>query len=391
MSEQAYMSRAISLARLGEGYVHPNPMVGAVIVKEGRIIGEGYHKRYGFPHAERNAIASLSESARGATLYVTLEPCAHYGKTPPCTEAIIEQGIAKVVIGSADPNPKVAGKGVEKLLSAGIEVVEGFMREECDALNPVFFHYITTKTPYVIMKTAQTLDGKIATKRGASKWITGEEARREVHSLRFACMAVMVGIGTVLADDPLLTCRLPGGKNPLRVICDSSLRIPLSSRVVETAGQVDTLIALSNPNYPMGEIGLKNLPPEEKMAPEETMAPEEKMAPKEKMEALLKAGVRLVNLPDEAGRVDLRSLMSYLGEAKVDSVLLEGGGTLNEAALRSGIVQEYRLFLAPKVFGGAGVSPVSGEGVDLVDEAFLFTLEEMKRVGEDVMLRYKRR
>ena len=376
MTEQEYMSRAISLARLGEGFAHPNPMVGAVIVKDGHIIGEGYHKKRGCPHAERNAIAALSESARGATMYVTLEPCAHYGKTPPCTEAIIEQGIAKVVIGSSDPNPKVAGKGVAALRLAGIEVVEGFMREECDALNPVFFHYITTKTPYVILKTAQTLDGKIATKTGASKWITGEEARQEVQYLRFACMAIMVGIGTVLADDPLLTCRLPGGKNPLRVICDSSLRVPLSSRIVQTAGEVDTLFAFANPIYPIGPIHLEDISEGEGG---------------EKMAALLQAGARLVNLPDGSGKVDLRRLMAFLGQQEVDSVLLEGGGSLNEAALKAGIVQEYRLYLAPKVFGGAGISPVRGEGVSLPEEAYLFSLQEVRRVGEDVLLRYKSR
>ena len=203
-TETVYMKRAIELALEGEGYVNPNPMVGAVIVKDGRIIGEGYHRRYGELHAERNAIASLTESAEGATIYVTLEPCCHYGKTPPCTEAIIENKLSRVVIGSKDPNPLVAGKGVKRLREAGIEVIEDFLRDECDELNPVFFHYITTGLPYVVLKYAMTMDGKIATRTGASKWITGEEARGEVQRLRHKYSAIMAGIGTVLADDPLL-------------------------------------------------------------------------------------------------------------------------------------------------------------------------------------------
>ncbi|HAE80491.1 MAG TPA: bifunctional diaminohydroxyphosphoribosylaminopyrimidine deaminase/5-amino-6-(5-phosphoribosylamino)uracil reductase RibD, partial [Lachnoclostridium sp.] len=212
VQDEYYMRRAIALAKKGEGWCHPNPMVGAVIVKEGRIIGEGYHARRGELHAERNAIKSLTESAAGAAIYVTLEPCCHYGRTPPCTEAILEQGITRVVIGSRDPNPKVAGKGAAILREAGLTVEEDFLKEECDALNPVFFHYITTKTPYVVMKYAMTMDGKIAAKTGDSKWITGEAARERVQEMRHACMGIMAGIGTVLADDPLLTCRTPGGR-----------------------------------------------------------------------------------------------------------------------------------------------------------------------------------
>ena len=237
------MLRAIQLAKKGEGWTNPNPMVGAVIVKDGRIIGEGYHKKCGELHAERNAIASLTESAEGATIYVTLEPCCHYGKTPPCTEAIIEQKIKKVVIGSRDPNPKVAGKGAQILRESGITVVQDFMREECDRLNPVFFHYITTKTPYVVMKYAMTLDGKIATKTGASKWITGEPARQEVQHMRHRYMGIMAGIGTVLADDPMLNVRVEGWKSPVRIVCDSSLRIPLDSQIVRSAKEYRTIVA----------------------------------------------------------------------------------------------------------------------------------------------------
>ena len=243
MTDQEYMLRAIQLAKKGEGWTNPNPMVGAVIVKDGKIIGEGYHKKYGELHAERNAIASLTEPAEGAVIYVTLEPCCHHGKTPPCTEAIIEQKIRKVVIGSRDPNPKVAGKGVQMLREAGVTVVEDFMREECDQLNPVFFHYITTKTPYVVMKYAMTLDGKIATKTGASKWITGESARKEVQHMRHQYMGIMAGIGTVLADDPMLNVRVEGWKSPVRIVCDSKLRIPPGSQIVKSAEKYRTIVA----------------------------------------------------------------------------------------------------------------------------------------------------
>ena len=246
MTDQEYMLRAIQLAKKGEGWTNPNPMVGAVIVKDGKIIGEGYHKKYGELHAERNAIASLTESAEGAVIYVTLEPCCHHGKTPPCTEAIIEQKIRKVVIGSRDPNPKVAGKGVQMLREAGVTVVEDFMREECDQLNPVFFHYITTKTPYVVMKYAMTLDGKIATKTGASKWITGESARKEVQHMRHQYMGIMAGIGTVLADDPMLNVRVEGWKSPVRIVCDSKLRIPPGSQIVKSAEKYRTIVAYAD-------------------------------------------------------------------------------------------------------------------------------------------------
>ena len=242
LTDKEYMLRAISLAKKGEGWTNPNPMVGAVIVKDGRIIGEGYHKKYGELHAERNAFASLKESAKGATMYVTMEPCCHYGKTPPCTQAIIEHKIGKVVIGSKDPNPKVSGKGVQILKEAGISVVEDFLREECDKLNPIFFHYIKTKTPYVVMKYAMTLDGKIATKTGESKWVTGKEAREEVQHMRHRYMGIMVGIGTVLADDPMLNVRAKDKKSPVRIICDSKLKIKEDSQIVKTAFNQRTIV-----------------------------------------------------------------------------------------------------------------------------------------------------
>ena len=382
------MRRAMELAKKGEGWCHPNPMVGVVVVKEGRIIGEGYHAKRGEAHAERNALASLTEDARGATIYVTLEPCCHYGRTPPCTEAILEHGLARVVIGSRDPNPKVAGKGAAILRNAGLQVEEDFLREECDALNPVFFHYITEKTPYVIMKYAMTLDGKIAAKTGDSKWITGEAAREAVQGMRHACMGIMAGIGTVLADDPLFTCRLPGGRNPVRIICDSRLRILLESQLVKTAKEVPVILACAMPE----------LPRKERIVSQAGNLRDNPLA--EKIRALDRAGVRIWNLPREKDRagdagsapeVDLEALMKRLGEEEIDSVLLEGGGTLNESALRAGIVHEIRAFLAPKIFGGQAKTPVEGIGVEHPEEASFWTLADMECIGEDLMLTYRRR
>ena len=361
MTDQEYMFRAIQLAKKGEGWTNPNPMVGAVIVKDGRIIGEGYHKKCGELHAERNAIASLTESAEGATIYVTLEPCCHYGKTPPCTEAIIEQKIKKVVIGSRDPNPKVAGKGAQILRESGITVVQDFMREECDRLNPVFFHYITTKTPYVVMKYAMTLDGKIATKTGASKWITGEPARQEVQHMRHRYMGIMAGIGTVLADDPMLNVRVEGWKSPVRIVCDSSLRIPLDSQIVRSAKEYRTIVAYAGR--------------------------EENEEITEKIERLHAKGVNTVCCPDEKGQIDLKKLMTYLGNEGIDSILLEGGGTLNWSALESGIVQQVQAYIAPKLFGGRDAkAPIEGAGVPFPDAAFRLKNSRLEQLGKDFLI-----
>lgn len=359
MTDRDFMKRAIELAKLGEGWTNPNPMVGAVIVKDGRIIGEGYHKKCGELHAERNAIASLKESAQGATMYVTLEPCCHYGKTPPCTEAILEQKIARVVIGSRDPNPKVSGKGAEILRQSGVIVEEDFMREECDKLNPVFFHYISKKTPYVVMKYAMTLDGKIATKTGDSKWITGEKARNEVQLMRHKYMGIMVGIETVLADNPMLNTRIEGKKSPVRIVCDSRLRIPLDCRICKTAGEYKTIVAYSKEN-------------------------------EEKKNKLKEMGIEPVQCSGEDGKVDIKKLMEYLGQQGIDSILLEGGGTLNDSAIRAGIVHKLMVFVAPKLFGGKeSKTPVSGIGVSTPAEAAMMKLESVKQIDGDLLLEYE--
>ena len=356
--KQEYMRRAVELAKLGIGKVNPNPLVGAVIVKEGRIIGEGYHAKYGELHAERHAFSRLTEEAEGAEMYVTLEPCCHYGKQPPCTQAIIEHGIKKVFVGSDDPNALVAGKGVQALREAGVEVVTQVMKEECDALNPVFFHFITTKTPYVLTKYAMTMDGKIACDTGKSQWITGEEARSHVQETRDALMGIMVGIQTIISDNPRLTCRIPGGRNPIRIICDSHLRIPMEAEVVQTAKKMKTVVA--------------------------TVSSEQ-----EKISALGEAGVKVLITDSADGKVDLQDLMQKLGQEKIDSILLEGGGTLNQSALQSGIVNHIQIYLAPKIFGGTGkYTPVSGIGVKEPDEAYLLINRKIGIFGEDILLDY---
>ncbi len=368
MEEEKYMRRAIELAKLGIGKVNPNPLVGAVIVKDGKIISEGYHKVYGDLHAERNAFQNLSnpEDARGAEMYVTLEPCCHQGKQPPCTDAIIEHGISKVYVGSNDPNELVAGKGIQILKDAGIQVVTEFLKEECDALNPVFFHYITTKTPFVQMKYAMTLDGKIATRTGHSTWVSGEASRARVQETRNALKGIMVGIGTVLNDDPRLTCRIPGGRNPIRIICDSKLRIPLSSNVVTTANEVPTIVATIPPHAEYNRFW------------------------HEQKEALEREGVEILIAEEIDGRLDLNDLMKKLGEKQIDGILLEGGSTLNYAALQAGIVNRIETYVAPKFFGGAGFfTPVGGEGVELATEAFPCKLVSCEQVGEDVLLTYE--
>lgn len=356
MNDSDYMRRAIFLAKKAEGFTSPNPLVGAVIVKDSRIIGEGYHRKYGELHAERDALRSCTESPKGADIYVTLEPCCHYGKQPPCTEAIIEAGIKRVVVGSRDPNPLVHGKGNEMLQSHGITVETDFLREECDAMNYVFFHYITTKTPYVVMKYAMTMDGKIAAYTGDSKWVTGTEARKRVHEDRHRYSAIMAGVGTVLADDPSLTCRLEGKKSPVRIICDSKLRTPLSSTVVETANEVRTVIATTCTDT-------------------------------SRHEPYINKGCEIITVNERDGHTDLRELMKKLGEKKIDSVLLEGGGTLNWSAVSQGIINRVQTYIAPKIIGGEGaLSPVRGAGYERMNQALKLSHRSIEKLGEDYLI-----
>lgn len=373
MPEEKYMRRAIELAKKGSGHVNPNPLVGAVIVRDGEIIGEGYHECYGQLHAERNAIANAKKrgnSLEGSTIYVTLEPCCHYGKTPPCTEAIIEEKIARVVVGSDDPNPLVSGKGFQMLREKGIEVIPHFLKEECDAMNHVFFHYIRTGTPYVAMKYAMTMDGKIACYTGDSKWVTGEESRAHVQILRNHYKGIMAGIGTVLADDPMLNCRIEGGRDPIRIIADSHLRIPMDSQLVRTAGQQPLIVAC--------------LPD----------ADEEKAAQLQEkgVEVLRIPGVTTADITEEQKEViSLPVLMKELGARKIDGILLEGGGQLNESALQAGIVDRIYCYIAPKIFGGAQAkTPVEGQGLTRAADAWQFNRIGMQEFGQDILLEYEK-
>jgi diaminohydroxyphosphoribosylaminopyrimidine deaminase/5-amino-6-(5-phosphoribosylamino)uracil reductase len=354
----ANMRRALKLARQAAGRTSPNPMVGAVVVKDGEVVGEGCHLCAGTPHAEVHALAAAGEAARGSTVYVTLEPCCHHGRTGPCADALIRAGVRKVVAAMTDPNPKVAGGGLERLRAAGIEVVEGVLADEAALLNETFIKWVSTKMPFGLMKTAMTLDGKIATRTGQSKWITGEAARAFVHRLRDQCDAIMVGVGTVLADDPELTARLPagGGKNPLRIIVDSTARTPLTAKVVAD-GKAPTLFAV---------------------------APD---APADRLAALQAAGCEIMTLPRSCTGVDLRLLWQALGERSITSVLIEGGATVNAAALEAGIVDKIYAFVAPKIIGGAAApGPVGGEGPASLAEAVLLENAACEQVGEDILI-----
>ncbi len=356
-SDERYMLEAIELAKKGIGKVSPNPMVGAVIVKDGKIIGRGYHRKFGEFHAERNAILECEEDMNNAQMYVTLEPCCHYGKTPPCTEIIISSGIKKVFVGCTDDNPIVENKGIDILRKNGIEVVVGVLEKECRKLNEIFFHYIKNKTPFVIMKYAMTADGKIATRTGSSKWISGESSRKHVHFTRKRVSAIMVGIGTVLADNPMLNCRIEEGFDPIRIICDSSLKIPIESNIVQTADKIPTIIATGN------KFNI------------------------EKKKMLLEKNVRILEFNSE--KPNLRELMQILGKEGIDSVLIEGGGTFNYSALSEGIVDKVHLYIAPKIFGGKEAkSPVMGLGVEKAGQAFTLKTDNFQSIGDDIFIEY---
>lgn len=354
---EGFMRRALELAAKGEGKVNPNPLVGAVIVKDNRIIGEGYHEYYGGNHAEINAIKNSKESLEGATIYVTLEPCHHYGKTPPCVDEIIKRKFSKVVIGQVDPNPLVAGKSVEKLKTHGIEVRVGVLEEECKKLNEVFNKYILINKPYVVLKAAMSLDGKIATASGESMWITGEISRENVHKLRNKYSAIMVGVNTVIKDNPSLTCRLVNGRNPVRVIVDSSLRIPLESKVLDINNNSRCIIATSQ------------------------------KASREKITELKDKGIEILILPLKDEKVDIKELIEALGKLKIDSILLEGGGTLNFSFLEEGLVDKVQFYIAPKLIGGKDAkTPIEGIGIKRLSEHFEIDDMQINKLGEDLLI-----
>ena len=353
------MARALDLAERGRGLTSPNPLVGAVIVNDGRIIAEGFHRRFGDAHAEVEALEQANESTRGSTMYVNLEPCCHYGKAPPCTGAIIKAGISKVVMAMEDPNPLVAGKGRAELESAGIVVEAGLSEERAKKLNEAFIKFTTTGLPFFTAKAAMTLDGKIATRDGDSRWITGEQARSHVHWLRAGVDAVMVGSGTVEIDDPILTTRTAAGngRDAARIIVDGDAKLSPDRHVFGVESSAPTLVAVKT------------------------------TAPQDRKSALSAAGAELIEVEEKEDKVDLAQLAEKLGERGIAGVMIEGGGGLLAAAFEAGIVDKALFFIAPKIFGGEGApTPVEGPGVVKVAEAIRFGDLHVRKIGEDILI-----
>ncbi len=351
-----FMKAAYALAEMGRGHVSPNPLVGAIIVKSDEIIGQGFHERYGTPHAEINALSNCSKSPAGATLYVTLEPCCHFGKTPPCTEAIIKSGIKEVYISLLDPNPLVCGKGLAALKQAGITTHVGLMADLGRIQNEVFFHSILTSTPFVTLKYAMTMDGKTTTASGESKWITNEKSRENVHRSRFHFSAVMVGVGTVIADNPRLTCHGKFAKDPTRIICDTNLRTPLDSILVTSAQNTVTIIATCCHDVE------RHLP-------------------------YLENGCKILVIPLKGSSVDLKQLMSELYKLNIDSVFIEGGSELSFSALKSQIVHKVQTYIAPVLIGGVlGKSPVGGLGFQKLSDGISLRNSTIKYFDEDILI-----
>lgn len=388
IDDARFMRRAIALAWRGAGWTNPNPLVGCVIVRDGHVIGEGWHERYGCAHAERNALADCARSAgiaqdvstddapadpayscaRDATAYVTLEPCCHTGKQPPCTDALIAAGVTRVVVGSRDPNPLVAGKGCAALRAAGIRVDTDVLRDECDQLNPVFFHFITTGLPYVVAKWAMSADGKIACASGDAHWVSGPESRADGHELRHRLAAICVGINTVLADDPMLTCRREGveSSQPVRVVLDSQLRTPVDCALVRScaAGEAPLVVATcANTRDGASAVGGK-------------------------AEQLRSCGVDVLHVPaNEHGHVAVRPLLSELGKRGIDSLLIEGGSHIHGAFFDEDLVNEVVVYIAPKVVGGADApSPVGGHGAARMNDAVALGRATSSVLGGDVKL-----
>ncbi len=357
-SAAEYMDRALALARKGEGRTRPNPAVGAVIVADGQVVGEGYHPEAGQPHAEIFALRQAGALARGADLYVTLEPCSHHGRTGPCADAVIAAGIARVFVGAGDPNPQVRGQGIDRLRAAGIAVQIGIREVECLRLIAPFVRHVTTGLPLVTLKTAVTLDGKTATATGDSQWISGPASRLHVHRLRDRVDAILVGIGTVLHDDPQLTTRLPeGGRNPLRVVVDSQLRIPDHAKLLGDLAAAATLIATTS------------------------------RASAQKIEQLRRQGVEVLVLDGQDGRVDLPELLHRLGQRGIQHLLLEGGSGLNDAMLQAELIDRLMVFVAPKIVGGSdGFGIFAGAGVCRLADALSLTDVRSSRFEDDILI-----
>jgi diaminohydroxyphosphoribosylaminopyrimidine deaminase/5-amino-6-(5-phosphoribosylamino)uracil reductase len=354
--DEQWMKRAIRLAEKGRGRTSPNPMVGAVLVKEGIVVGEGYHARAGEAHAEIIALRKAREEARGSTLYINLEPCTHYGRTPPCVPVIIEAGVRRVVIGIEDPNPLIKAKGLESLAKAGLEVKVGILEKECRRLNEAFYKYILKREPFVILKVAATLDGKIATRDGESKWISGETSRRFVHRLRDQVDGVVVGIDTVLQDDPMLTARVKGGRDPFRIVLDSRLRIPEEAKVIKTD-------------------------------PSKAIIATTELAARDKRQRLEKMGAQILVLDSEHQRVSLKPLLSKLVEMGMMSLLLEGGSQINGSFLDEGLIDKFLLFLSPKMIGDdQAIGIFGGKGVTHLKDAVPLRELRVRRIGGDILI-----
>ncbi|MCX6252113.1 MAG: bifunctional diaminohydroxyphosphoribosylaminopyrimidine deaminase/5-amino-6-(5-phosphoribosylamino)uracil reductase RibD [Bacteroidetes bacterium] len=356
--KQELMAKAVRLAENGRGWVNPNPMVGAILVRDGSIIGKGYHHYFGAPHAEVEAICSATDPVEGATLVVTLEPCAHHGKTPPCAQIIVEKGIRHVIIGMGDPNPLVNGKGIEWLESHEVKVESGILEEKIRQQNEIFLKFITKHIPFCILKTAMTLDGKIATVSGESKYISGDKSRKIVHGLRHQVSAVMVGIDTILADDPLLNVRNTGkqSKNPLKVIVDTSGRLPAGANVLKNEPQLTILATTHHADY-------------------------------KKLKEIERVGVQIIICAEKNNKVDLANLMNILGTMEIDSVMIEGGSTLAFSALQEKVVDKIISFISPKILGGRNApTPIGGEGIPNLKDALQLHDMKVKRTGEDLMI-----
>ena len=358
-SDEKFMKLALSLAEKGRGYVNPNPLVGAVIVKDGKVIGEGYHTAFGKSHAEIEAINSATEDIKGATMYVTLEPCCHQGKTPPCTEAIIKNQLARVVVATTDPNPLVSGSGIEKLKQSNIEITVGVLEEMAKIQNEVFIHYMTTNLPFTILKYAMSLDGKIACHTGDSKWITSEKSRTDVHRLRSSVSAVVTGIGTILSDDASLNVRLidSKGKEPHRIVVDSAARISLDAKILNLDSKSDTYIAVTE------------------------------AASDEKLRKLEDYGAKIIMTKSKDGKVDLEELWKELGFLGMDSILIEAGEQLNAALLEAKLVNKIRAYIAPKIIGGTNAkSPIGGYGASSMSEVINLKSMNVTQIENDFVV-----
>ena len=351
-TDESHMCRALDLAAQGRGRTSPNPMVGCLIVRDGIVIGEGFHEKAGSPHAEVHAVRAAGGDLSGATVYVTLEPCTHHGRTPPCTDLLVENRPVRIVVAMPDPNPKVAGRGILQLREAGIQVDVGLCEAEARVLNEVFIKYITTGLPFVIAKCAMTLDGKIATREGDSKWITGEAARGKVHELRDEVDAILVGSRTVMMDDPSLTTRLASGdgKDPVRIIMDADDYLDPTSRVFRSESAAPTWVVLPEGRH-------------------------------------FEGAAEVISLPSGDGGVDMKYLMKELGRREITSVLIEGGGTTHAAAFAAGLVDKVMFFVAPKIIGGRdAVTAVEGEGTATLKEAIRIERMTAQPIGEDLLI-----